>query len=189
MAKEFNGDDRFFRSPTRRTGQWCARSPKDPARPTTRRRTTKRKPRREAEAVAKREAAEEAATSAPVSSQAMPGARPTDARRRLTEPPAMTPTVRSIIRNLRKEYRAGQPVLRDVSLDRRGPRPHRDHRPVRHRQVDADPLHQPPGRPDLRRDPVPADRTSPSSADASCARRGAASAWCSRSTIWSNASP
>ena len=66
-----------------------------------------------------------------------------------------------VIRNLRKEYRAGEPVLKDVSLDDRRPRHDRDHRPVRHRQVDADPLHQPAGRSDLGRNPVSAARTSP----------------------------
>ena len=49
------------------------------------------------------------------------------------------------IRNLRKEYRPGQPVLKNISLDIGSRRVDRDHWPIRHRQINIDPLHQPAG--------------------------------------------
>jgi hypothetical protein len=52
-----------------------------------------------------------------------------------------------------KEYVPGKPVLRGIDLDRAGG-DHRHHRPLRHGQVHADPLHQPPGGADGGRDPA-----------------------------------
>jgi hypothetical protein len=40
MQKEFNGDDRFFPSPTRRLGKWYVKLPRAPAHPTTKPPTT-----------------------------------------------------------------------------------------------------------------------------------------------------
>ena len=47
-----------------------------------------------------------------------------------------------VIRNLRKEYRAGQPVLKDVSLTVEARGMTAIIVSLRHRQVDPDPLHQ-----------------------------------------------
>ena len=87
----------------------------------------------------------------------------------------------------RKEYRRGVPVLRDVDLTVARDRHHGDHRPsgtgkstlIRciNRLVE----------PTAGRDPLPRRRSHAAATGASCARRGGASAWCSRNTTWSSA--
>ena len=73
------------------------------------------------------------------------------------------------IRNLVKEYVRGKRVLDGITLDIRARGPHRGHRPLRHRQVDAASLHQPPGR------ARPRARSSSAASDiAKLARQGAA---------------
>ena len=93
-----------------------------------------------------------------------------------------------VIRNLRKEYRAGEPVLKDVSLDVEGrgmtaiigPSGTGKSTLVRciNRLVD----------PTVGRDPLPRPGPGPPRAAARCAWRAGASAWCSRNTTWSNGS-
>ena len=144
-AKEFNGDDRFF--PITYQKDWAVvRKIAEESGTPFNRAAYDAEAKREAEALARRSN----------SNRRRSNNRPMDAAAPFKPDAAGGNAGRSlVIRNLRKEYRAGQPVLKDVSLDGRGPRHDRDHRPVRHRQVDADPLHQPAGRSDLRRDPVP----------------------------------
>ncbi len=160
MQKEFDGDDRFFPITYKDDlGGGARRRREAPARPTTRPPTT-RKPSARPKPLAKKQ------------QQAAAGKR----RRRSTEPAwtlraadrdaAAAHDRALVIRNLRKEYAPASRCCDDVSLDDRRPRHHRDHRPVRHRQVDADPLHQPAGRADRRRDPVRRRRTSRSCAGA-----------------------
>ena len=148
-------------------GGGARRRREDPARPTTRR-PTMRKPSARPRPLAKKQHAEAAAEAVAVAARMDAAApfKPAAARRGVDRS--------LVIRNLRKEYRAGAPVLDDISLDHRGPRHHGDHRSVRHRQIDADPLHQPPGRSDRGRDPVPRRRSRASSRGRAAARGAAA---------------
>ena len=93
-----------------------------------------------------------------------------------------------VIRNLRKEYRPGHPVLKDVSLTVEG------------RGMTAIIGPSGTGKSTLVRcinrlvDPTSGEihfraTTWPGSAAANCATPAAAWAWCSRNTIWSSGSP
>src|SRR3981081_3795012 len=99
----------FFPSPTRMPGRWCARSRKHPARPTTRRpwrRKQSARPRRWQRSSKSRRRRNrnprEACGAMDVSTAVRPTAGDIDRAR--------------VIRNLRKDYRPGNPVLKDVSL-------------------------------------------------------------------------
>src|SRR6478672_8014400 len=97
------------RSPTRTPGKWCARSPKGPARPTTRR------PSRRKQSARPRRWQRSSKSRRCRSSSSLRGMRAMDVSTPL-KPVADDVDRALVIRNLRKEYRPGQPVLKDVSL-------------------------------------------------------------------------
>ena len=56
--------------------------------------------------------------------------------------------------SISKSYVAGKPILSDINLVFARQRHDRHHRPVRHRQIHLDPLHQPAGHADIGQNPV-----------------------------------